>query len=159
MMTYGLLLMLALFMRFGPDVPFRRMLNRHLVERPVDFLLSHERYQYLALVIGAVLLLLGGEWVLIFGPELILAYAADVALYVDIVVIAAATTTWTRTRGMLTRSRQRFGRNLADRRKRSTPRTKRSQRTPSCLSKANDDDSVRSGAGLVAAAQPFAIAA
>ena len=33
MITYGLLLALALFMRFGPDIPFRRMLNRHLVER------------------------------------------------------------------------------------------------------------------------------
>lgn len=159
-MTYGFLVLLALFMRFGPDVPFRRMLNRHLVERPIDLVLSHKRVQYLALVIGAVMLLIGGEWILLFGPELLLAYAADVALYVDVVVIAAASASWTRAHAVLTRWRPRFGRNLADKRKRNTPRTKRTQRTPSELSKANDDDDGDGPAiGFITVTRPFAIAA
>ena len=74
MITYGILLALALFMRFGPDIPFRRMLNRHLVERPVALLLAHKRYQYLTVIIAATMLLLGGELVLLFGPELMLSH-------------------------------------------------------------------------------------
>ena len=161
MITYGLLLALALFMRFGPDIPFRRMLNRHLVERPVALLLAHKRYQYLTVIIAATMLLLGGELVLLFGPELMLAYAADIALYIDLVVVAAASTSWTRTRGMLTRWTPRFGRNLADKRKGSaaTPRAKRTQRAPAALSKANDDDNGRPYAAFIAAPRSYAAAA
>ncbi|MEL7721658.1 hypothetical protein AAG604_00160 [Citromicrobium bathyomarinum] len=161
MITYGLLLALALFMRFGPDIPFRRMLNRHLVERPVALLLAHKRYQYLTVIIAATMLLLGGELVLMFGPELMLAYAADIALYIDLVVVAAASTSWTRTRGMLARWTPRFGRNLADRRKGSaaTPRAKRTQRAPAALSKANDDDNDRPYAAFIAAPRSYAAAA
>ena len=161
MITYGLLLALALFMRFGPDIPFRRMLNRHLVERPVALLLAHKRYQYLTVIIAATMLLLGGELVLLFGPELMLAYAADIALYIDLVVVAAASTSWTRTRGMLTRWTPRFGRNLADKRKGSaaTPRAKRTQRAPAALTKANDDDNARPYAAFIAAPRSYAAAA
>ncbi|MCD1623505.1 hypothetical protein [Citromicrobium bathyomarinum] len=161
MITYGLLLALALFMRFGPDIPFRRMLNRHLVERPVALLLAHKRYQYLTVIIAATMLLLGGELVLLFGPELMLAYAADIALYIDLVVVAAASTSWTRTRGMLTRWTPRFGRNLADKRKGSaaTPRAKRTQRAPAALSKANDDDNDRPYPAFIAAPRSYAAAA
>ena len=161
MITYGLLLALALFMRFGPDIPFRRMLNRHLVERPVALLLAHKRYQYLTVIIAATMLLLGGELVLLFGPELMLAYAADIALYIGLVVGAAASTSWTRTRGMLTRWTPRFGRNLADKRKGSaaTPRAKRTQRAPAALSKANDDDNDRPYAAFIAAPRSYTAAA
>ena len=161
MITYGLLLALALFMRFGPDIPFRRMLNRHLVERPVALLLAHKRYQYLTVIIAATMLLLGGELVLLFGPELMLAYAADIALYIDLVVVAAASTSWTRTRGMLTRWTPRFGRNLADKRKGSaaTLRAKRTQRAPAALSKANDDDNDRPYAAFIAAPRSYTAAA
>ncbi|KPM15978.1 hypothetical protein [Citromicrobium sp. WPS32] len=161
MITYGLLLALALFMRFGPDIPFRRMLNGHLVERPVALLLVHKRYRYLTVIIAASMLLLGGELVLLFGPELILAYAADVALYIDLVVVAAASTSWTRTRRMLARWTPRFGRNLADKRKGSaaTPRAKRTQRAPAALSKANDDDNDRPYAAFIAAPRSYAAAA
>ena len=93
-MTYAMMLVVALFMRFGPDIQFQRMLNRHLAERPVEFLLSYKRYHYILLVIAPLMLLLGGEAILLFGPELMLAYAADIAIYVDVVVIAAAATSW-----------------------------------------------------------------
>ena len=142
MITYGLLLALALFMRFGPDIPFRRMLNRHLVERPVALLLAHKRYQYLTVIIAATMLLLGGELVLLFGPELMLAYAADVALYIDVVVIGAASASWTRTQTSLSRLRLRFLRARTGRRKSDggSPRARRSQHRPSKPSGANDDD-------------------
>ena len=163
MITYGLLLALALalFMRFGPDIPFRRMLNKHLVERPLRILLARKRHQYLALAIGGVMLVLGGEMVLIFGPELVLAYAADIALYIDAVIVAAASASWSRTQGMLARWTPRFGRNLADRRKGSaeTPRAKRTQRAPASLTKANDDDSGRPDRGFFATRRSYAAAA
>ena len=142
MMTYGILLALALFMRFGPDIAFRGMLNRHLVERPLEILLARKRHQYLFILIASVMLLISGEALLLFGPELMLAYAADLALYVDVVVIAAASASWSRTHAVLSRWRPRFERQQADKRKAggATPRSKRTQRTPAALSKANDDD-------------------
>jgi len=156
-MTYLVLLALALFMRFGPDIPFRRMLTRHLVERPIAFLVSHERHQYIFWLIATAMLLLGGEAILIFGPELILVYAADLALYVDVVVIAAASASWNRAHGVLTRLRSGFGRTRKVRRGgNGAARSKRSQRAPARLTKANDDDSDGPDAGF---AERFAIAA
>lgn len=147
MMTWGILLVLALFMRFGPDIPFRRMLNRHLVERPLNILLARRRHQLVFMIIAPLMLLLGGEAILIFGPELMLAYAADVALYIDLVVIAAASASWTRAHAALSRWRPRFLRQ--DKRKASgaTPRARRSQRTPARLTGANDDDGEGRDAG------------
>ena len=161
MMSYGILLALALFMRFGPDIPLRRSLNRHLVERPLDILLARKRHQYLFILIASVMLLISGEPLLLFGPELMLVYAADLALYVDVVVIAAASASWSRTHAVLSRWRPRFGRNRGDARKvgSATPRAKRNQRTPASLSKANDDDGDGPDAGFAASTQRFAIAA
>ena len=160
-MTYGILLALALFMRFGPDIPLKRMLNRHLVERPLDILMAHRRHQFLFIGIASVMLLISGEALLLFGPELMLVYAADIALYVDVVVIAAASASWSRAHAVMSRCRPRFGRNLADKRKASgsSPRARRSQRTPASLNKANDDDGDGPDAGFVAARQRHAIAA
>ena len=161
MMTCGILLVLALFMRFGSDIPFRRMLNTHLVERPLEILMAHRRHQYILMVIAPVMLLMGGEFVLLFGPELMMAYAADVAIYLDVVLVAAASASWSRARGMLARMRQGFGRIRAGKRKASgaTRRAKRSQRTPGPLTKANDDDADRPDADGVVAIQPCAMAA
>ncbi len=142
MMTWGILLVLALFMRFGPDIPFRRMLNQHVVERPIAFLMAHERHYLIFLVIAPVMLLMGGEIVLLLGPELMLAYAADVALYIDVVVIGAASASWTRTQTSLSRLQLRFLRARTGRRKSDggSPRARRSQHRPSKPSAANDDD-------------------
>ena len=161
MMTYGILLALALFMRCGPDIPLRRSLNRHLVECPLDILLARKRHQYLFILIASVMLLISGEALLLFGPELMLVYAADLALYVDVVVIAAASASWSRTHAVLSRWRPRFGRHRVDARKvgSPTPRAKRNQRTPASLSKANDDDGDGPDAGSAASTQRFAIAA
>ena len=160
-MTYGILLALALFMRFGPDIPFRRRLNRHLVERPLEILLARKRHQYLFILIASVMLLVSGEALLLFGPELMLVYAADLALYVDVVVIAAASASWSRTHAVLSRWRPRLGRRQADKRKvgGATPRSKRTQRTPAALSRANDDDGDGPGAGFMAPSWRYPLAA
>lgn len=156
-MTYLVLLALALFMRFGPDIPFRRMLNTHLVARPVAFLLSHRRHQFIFMVIAPLMLLLGGEAILLFGPELMFAYAADIALYVDVVVVAAASASWNRAHGLVTRLRSGFGRTRKARRGgNGAARSKRTQRVPSRLTKADDNDSDGPDAGF---AERFAIAA
>ena len=154
MMTWGILLVLALFMRFGPDIPFRRMLNQHVVERPIAFLMAHERHYLIFLVIAPVMLLMGGEIVLLLGPELMLAYAADVALYIDVVVIGAASASWTRTQTSLSRLQLRFLRARTGRRKSDggSPRARRSQHRPSKPSGANDDDGGRPDAAFALAA-------
>ncbi|MBB3033650.1 hypothetical protein [Alteriqipengyuania lutimaris] len=166
MIAYGMLVVLALFMRFGPDIPFRRMLNTHLVERPLEILLAHRRHQYIFWIIAPFVLLLGGEATLILGPELMLGAAADMALYIDVVVVAAASASWSRARSVLARWKPRFGRRPADRRILSqrratgaTSRAKRTQRAPAALTKANDDDAERPDAQFVAVVRPFAMAA
>ena len=85
----------------------------------------------------------------------------SVLVLYGLVVVAAASTSWTRTRGMLTRWTPRFGRNLADKRKGSaaTPRAKRTQRAPAALSKANDDDNDRPYAAFIAAPRSYTAAA
>ena len=67
MMTWGILLVLALFMRFGPDIPFRRMLNQHVVERPIVFLMAYERHYLIFLVIAPVMLLMGARLCFCWG--------------------------------------------------------------------------------------------
>ena len=89
MLLSSLLLALILFMRFGPDIPAKRSLIELLVERPRIWLSKQERHDYLYLIIICVLLLAGGEVLVMIGPEAAMVYAADLALYFD--VVAAVT--------------------------------------------------------------------
>ena len=85
MLLSSLVLALILFMRFGPDIPSRRNLNELLVDRPLLWLSKQERHDYLFLILVCVLLLGGGEILLMMGPEFVIGYAADLAIYLDII--------------------------------------------------------------------------
>jgi len=74
-----------MFMRFGPDIPLKRMMNEQLVERPIFWLSKQQRHDFIYLIIICALLFGGGELLLMFGPEFMIGYAADLALYLDIV--------------------------------------------------------------------------
>ncbi|UVI38407.1 hypothetical protein [Qipengyuania spongiae] len=89
-MTFSIFLIaLAAFMRFGPDIPFKHVLNHHLVEKPLTNIMRRERHKYIFLIGATAMFLLGPEIIILFGPEMVLAYAADLALYIDIVAISA----------------------------------------------------------------------
>jgi hypothetical protein len=141
MLMSALVFLIMLFMRFGPDIPFRRMLNRHLAERPVRAALGFERRQVIFLGVAAALFLLGGEMVLILGPEFLLAYAADVALYLDLLVVSTLASGMARMRGALAQGRRRLA--LMLRRMRLLPRgarrSRRVRRTAAAAKPANDD--------------------
>ena len=83
------LLVLVLLMRFGPDTDGVRALRRTLVERPVELALALERKTFVAGLIMAVLLLGGGELLILFGPEFLAWYATNLAMYADAMAVSA----------------------------------------------------------------------
>lgn len=140
MLISAVLFLIMLFMRFGPDIPLKRMLNRHLAELPVRAALGFERRQVIFLCVAAALCLLGGEMAVVLGPEFMLAYAADVALYLDILVVSTLATGMARMRSRLADGRRKLA--MGMRRMRLLPRracrSRRVQRT--AAKPANDDE-------------------
>ncbi|MBU2588478.1 MAG: hypothetical protein KJ872_10230 [Alphaproteobacteria bacterium] len=136
---------LLAFMRFGPDIPCNRFLNYHLAEKPISYILEHERHQYVFLLIAGAIFLLGGEIIIMFGPELILAYAADLALYLDIVVASALANSLTTARRTFDRWRDSsmFARAVAYVFKHRSVRSARALRTPPKADCSNDDEDDR----------------
>ncbi|PKP66117.1 MAG: hypothetical protein CVT85_03840 [Alphaproteobacteria bacterium HGW-Alphaproteobacteria-7] len=133
---------LMAFMRFGPDIPFNRLLNYHLAEKPISYFIGRERHQYIFLLVASAMFLLGGEIIIMFGPELILAYAADLALYLDIVVVGALANSLTTARHAFDRWRNRSAL-VRVMRYIFSPRSARSARAHRTLPKApsaNDDE-------------------
>lgn len=138
----ALLLVLAAFMRLGPDIPFKSMLNRHLAEKPVAAALRFRRHHIFYACLALGMFLFGGEMVLVLGPEFLLAYAADAALYFDIVAASAIASSLSRARGVVRHWQRRLAfvlerARLPGRRARAA---RRARRTPSATGPANDDD-------------------
>ena len=78
-----------------PDTRMARSLQTHLVEMPIARISRMSRTDLLYVVIVAVLFTAGLDLVAILGPDFALVYAADLALYVDFLMVAvlvAATT-------------------------------------------------------------------
>jgi len=78
-----------------PDTRMARSLHAHLVEMPMARISRMSRTDLLYVVIVAVLFTAGLDVVAILGPDFALVYAADLALYVDFLMVAvlvAATT-------------------------------------------------------------------
>ena len=92
------LLVLVLLMRFGPDTDWVRALRRMLVERPVALALTLDRKTLVAGLIMALLLLGGGELLILFGPEFLAWYATNLAIYADALAISALLAVRTRLR-------------------------------------------------------------
>lgn len=109
MITFISSLLAMIFMRFGPDIPVRRQLNHHLVERPLAFAEGKKRHHVIFLCIAGAVLLFGGDMLLLFGPDFLLAYAADLALYLDIVVVSALVSSLSAGRAVSRSAAQRLG--------------------------------------------------
>lgn len=89
MVVACLALALILLLRFGPDVPFLRVLSVAVVEKPAQWLPYLERHQIIALIIIAAIMLSGGKLILAFAPDLVALVATNLGIYFDAMAISA----------------------------------------------------------------------
>ena len=133
----GFMLIALAAMLAVPETPFGRLCHRELVERPARRLASFRSHHVLYALILIPVMLSGGEFIAILGPEFFAAYAMELAIYVDAVVLSVLASVYTRVRTALSHIRYlatRPLRTMRARRKRRAPRPMR-QRRP-----ANDDE-------------------
>lgn len=129
-----MLLAAVLLIRRQPGLPLSCFLLEWLARRPAAWLLRRSRREVIGWSIMAALLAFGGEYVLILGgPQAAMAFAVDLAAYVD-ALIAVAT--------LASAARMRAGaRWFAVRRTRGArPRTGRAPRRAVARKPSNDDD-------------------
>lgn len=134
-----LALALTLLLRFGPDVPLLRAMRASLIEAPARLLAKIQRHQIIFLIIISVMMLTGGELLVLFGPELLGLFATNLALYLDAVAITALLSAATMARRVLQIIRLR----LSGRRTLVAPRSRRALRevkTPVTTKEQLDDD-------------------
>jgi len=87
-MILGFLLFATVIARSFPDTPFSRTLVKHLVEVPIDAVKKLERRHIILLVF----VLFAGQSLAVFGSaELALAYAIDMSVYYDLLIVAWTT--------------------------------------------------------------------
>jgi len=142
-MLTGFFAISILIMAFFPKTPLARSLHRWLVEWPLDMAARMQRRHVLLILI---LLCAGQAIAMIGGTELAIAYAADMSIYADVVLLgylASATTRlrsgWWIIRSTVTRAVAPLcGRKPRSRRKRCA--------APRRESAANDDGPARTNA-------------
>lgn len=81
---------LTLVMWLVPDAPAARFLHRYLVKLPLHSAAKLERHHLLFVLIITGLMIAGGEAFAIIGPEFVAAYAIDMAIYLDAVLVTYA---------------------------------------------------------------------
>ncbi|TIX50641.1 hypothetical protein [Alteraurantiacibacter aquimixticola] len=132
----GFVAAITLVMWLAPQSPAAKALNEQLVARPLAALEKVERHHLLYAVFLGVLMLGGGEMLVIFGPEFIAAYAMEMAIYFDAVIVTYALSAWAEMRkgfGYLSRPMAGLSRSIR-------PRRKRTARKPAGVRKASNDD-------------------
>jgi len=140
-MTLGLcalMLALVLVMRLAPQSPAARVLQRQLVELPLRWLAGLERHQLIFVLIMAGFAAGGVEMIALLGPELVTAYAVDLAIYLDALAVTYLVVTVARLRAAARAVRwhlKRLGVSRGIRRRRRAQRRGRN-RPPA----ANDDE-------------------
>ena len=87
---FGFMLAITLVMWLAPGSSAGRALHRQLVEKPLDKLARFERHHLLYIVFLAAIMLGGGEIALLMGAEFMAAYAMEMALYFDAVIVSYA---------------------------------------------------------------------
>ncbi|KLI62799.1 hypothetical protein [Aurantiacibacter marinus] len=133
----GFLLCALVAMLMFPQTDFARLCHQQLIDRPV-FWLSRFRTHHLVYVIVLVpLMLSGGEFLALLGPEFFAAYAMELAIYIDAVIFGLAMSVWETVRSATSKVTHLLRRPLrikSARRKRAAS-TNRTKSVP-----ANDDD-------------------
>ena len=133
----GFLLCALVAMLLFADTDFGSLCHRELVERPVERLRNLRRVDLIFAIVLLAVGMSGGELFYLLGPEFFAAYAMDVALYFDVMLVAYAGAAVTRVRHASAAIRQAVSGLLPQRRaRRRSPRQgTRPQRPP-----ANDDE-------------------
>lgn len=136
---YGLCVALMLVMRFAPDSGVGSVLNRHLVSKPLEHMADFERHKLFYLLILSALMIGGGEVIVLLGPEVVAAYALQMAVYYDAVLVAYAVAAAAVARQGVRYVRLRLGNGKATRRL-VAARRRRTRPVKRLLPSANDDD-------------------
>ena len=141
MAGYGLFLALLMVMRLAPDSALGRMLNRHLVERPLEWLGELDRRQLLYAVSLVAMCLGAGEAIAVIGSDFLAVYAWDLAVYLDAVAVTYALAAVAKTKVAMRAVRLRGASLLGrfGRRARRARRTGAARKVPPD-SASNDDD-------------------
>ena len=136
---------LIALLRLVPDIPLSRSLHRWVVEEPARHLSEFDRTRLIFLIIVLAIMVAGAETIVMLGStEFAMAFAWQVAVYTDAMVITLTAAVLARARPILTIAGV-MARALLPRR---APRARRRQRVAAERRNANDDDP----AGLVIAA-------
>ena len=133
----GCLAVVLLALLLAPETPFARECHRAFVERPVRALSKFRVHHLIYAVILVPVMLSGGEFLALLGPEFFAAYAMELAIYIDAVVVSLLASAYASVRALPARARLLVNRLL----RAGKPRSKRSPRLPQAeRSPANDDD-------------------
>ena len=133
----GFMTTIILIMWLVPNSDIGRALHRQLVERPLETISGLRRHDLLFFVIMAGLMVAGGEAIAVLGPEVVSAYALDLAIYVDAVLLTyalSAVAMAKRSGGWLLQAVMRCVRRMRPRTKRATRKISRPRQA------SNDDD-------------------
>ncbi len=87
---FGFLLVVTLVIWLAPESPAAKLLHRQLVEAPIEAMAKLERYHLIMFVIMLGFMIGGGEVMALVGPEFIAAYALDLSIYLDLVIVSYA---------------------------------------------------------------------
>jgi len=133
----GFMAAVTLVLWLAPGSEAGRTLHRQLVERPLEALSDMKRHHLIFFVIIAGFSIAGGEAMALLGPEFVAAYALDLAIYLDAVMVTYALSAVAMARsggGWLKNAVMRSARPVRPRRKRATRRPAGPRKS------ANDDD-------------------
>ena len=133
----GFMAAITLVLWLAPGSEAGRALHRQLVERPLEALSDIKRHHVIFFVIMAGFTIAGGEAMAILGPEVVSAFALDLAIYFDAVMVTYALSAV----AMAKRGGGWLKYAVMRRAPRMRPRSKRTTRTAVRPRKsANDDD-------------------
>jgi cadmium resistance protein CadD (predicted permease) len=136
-MLLGFIAAITLVMWLAPGSEAGRALNRQLVERPLEALSDIKRHHLIFFVIIFGFAIGGGEAIALLGPEFVTAYALDLAIFIDAVMVTYALTAVAAAKGGGGRLKDVVVRAA----RRVRPRSKRTTRRADTRPKsANDDD-------------------
>ena len=146
---YGFMLALMLVMHLAPRSALGRILLAQLVERPLARLSRLESHQLIAVVLIGLLLMAGGEGILLVGPELAIAYMIDLSIYLDAVAVTLALAAGARFKGGWQSLRARLSATVS--RLRTGPRNRRARRSAVRRTSPPDNDDEPAAARMLAA--------
>ena len=101
----GCLLVVLVAMLMVPDTEFAKLCHEQLVERPVRALSRFRSHHLLYTLILIPVMLSGAEFIALLGPEFFAAYAMELAIYLDAVIVSLALSAYTAVRSSAQRLR------------------------------------------------------